>query len=278
MQCAGDIFAIKNMLLGSVDKKFNVVDHQTISQVLDALEAYPVTKVELEQTRIGKCINEVRKQTQDQILRKRAKDLVKKWQRLINSHASKPQISSPATQLLSHVSKSSVFTPTHSNSCSPVSDPAASPAIQPNNKHKYANGINKQVETLCTCNSFEEHISKCEKAKPPSDESDHNLNNAGLVNLKKQHENHLEIPNSNNSIASAQSGSGQPSESKHLQTQKVTTHQCSTLPITPDSFSTHRDGLNGNVSVDGDFNEWHEIVTRGSSSEPLFVLPYTVLD
>lgn len=51
----------------------------TVLQVIRVLENVQITKEQLETTRLGKAINLLRRQTGDESLARRAKDLLKKW-------------------------------------------------------------------------------------------------------------------------------------------------------------------------------------------------------
>ncbi|XP_071117579.1 mediator of RNA polymerase II transcription subunit 26-like [Haliotis cracherodii] len=75
---------IKEKLLKALDDQNNVRDAAAVLEVISILEQYPITREALEQTRIGKHINELRKKTTNEQLAKRAKKLVRNWQKLLN--------------------------------------------------------------------------------------------------------------------------------------------------------------------------------------------------
>lgn len=62
----------------------NVVDDKAVSEVISILETYPITRATLEQTRIGKTVNELRKKIKDEKLAKRAKQLVRSWKNILD--------------------------------------------------------------------------------------------------------------------------------------------------------------------------------------------------
>lgn len=75
---------LKEKLLEALDDDNNVIDMDGVLAVVTRLETFPITRDVLEQTRIGKYINELRKKTNNEQLAKRAKKLVRNWQKLIN--------------------------------------------------------------------------------------------------------------------------------------------------------------------------------------------------
>ncbi|KAJ7328229.1 TFIIS helical bundle-like domain [Desmophyllum pertusum] len=76
---------IKTILDRAVDADGNVLDMAAVLEAVTILERLPITKEALEKTRLGKTINLLRKKTTNNELAKRAKGLVKKWQKLVKN-------------------------------------------------------------------------------------------------------------------------------------------------------------------------------------------------
>jgi hypothetical protein len=85
-----DPLLIREKLFKGIDSDYNVVDIGIVSEVIQELENYNITKEALEATRLGKHINEVRRKSNDRLLADRAKSLVKKWRSLLSESGPPP--------------------------------------------------------------------------------------------------------------------------------------------------------------------------------------------
>lgn len=79
-------YEIKERLSKALDDK-NDVDDATVVEMVTILEKYPITRSTLEETRIGKMVNDLRRKIKNEKLAKRVKQLVRNWKQILDATA-----------------------------------------------------------------------------------------------------------------------------------------------------------------------------------------------
>ncbi|XP_076440913.1 uncharacterized protein LOC143280191 [Babylonia areolata] len=104
---------IKEKLVKALDDE-NDVDDATVVEMVSVLEKYPITRATLEETKIGKMVNDLRRKIKNEKLAKRVKQLVRNWKKILDET---PSVNG------------SVPGPTHPAISQLRSSPAVSPAL-----------------------------------------------------------------------------------------------------------------------------------------------------
>ncbi|KAH9417762.1 transcription coregulator [Dermatophagoides pteronyssinus] len=98
------IIELKDRLVQALDEQSNVKDINEVNRIISILERTHVTRDDLEKTRLGKYINDLRRKTTDKELAKRAKKLIKTWRDLAvggggNNHSSSTSTSASSNNI-----------------------------------------------------------------------------------------------------------------------------------------------------------------------------------
>ncbi|XP_073772383.1 mediator of RNA polymerase II transcription subunit 26-like isoform X2 [Danio rerio] len=155
MKRASSIQQLKEQLMQAVDAQNNIQNMVAVLDVICCLESYPMTKETLEETRLGKLINDVRKRSTDKYLVKRLKKLVRRWQTLAGINERKePNLSSLADQV---------------NSTSAEHTGSAQTRTENNSQSIFQNSISQKAEVSLDSLSGKtmNHTSSLRKSKIP---------------------------------------------------------------------------------------------------------------
>lgn len=123
---------IKEQLLKALNGDNNVIDNKAVLEVISILETYPITRTTLEQTRIGKTVNDLRKKIKDEKLAKRAKQLVRSWKNILDGTA--PVVNGekavrPSHPAVAALQVSPAVSPSLSRTQAPIIGRGTSPAL-----------------------------------------------------------------------------------------------------------------------------------------------------
>ncbi|XP_022650933.1 mucin-19-like isoform X2 [Varroa destructor] len=110
-----------------VNKSNLVVDMVAVLNCISSLESLPIRREDLERTRLGRVINELRKRTSDVALQRRAKDLVRSWRRLLDENPPAVGLGSTPNGTVHHLH--TPHTPHTPHAAQKVSSPALSGGV-----------------------------------------------------------------------------------------------------------------------------------------------------
>ncbi|KAM8888129.1 mediator of RNA polymerase II transcription subunit 26-like [Synchiropus picturatus] len=148
---------MRDRLLQAIDGQSNICNTVMVVEVFSLLEKYPITREVLEETRLGKVVNDVRKKTKNPDVAKRAKKLLLTWQKFIepeggdagaNGLSAPPPVSKVGSELKDRSDFNNCYSAVgknHSNR-----NQCESPSTKKNNK--YLGGKDNRSEVRATRN------------------------------------------------------------------------------------------------------------------------------
>lgn len=101
---------IKEKLVKALDDE-NDVDDATVVEMVSFLEKYPITRATLEETKIGKMVNDLRRKIKNEKLAKRIKQLVRNWKKILDETPVNGGIPGPTHPAISQLRSSPAVSP-----------------------------------------------------------------------------------------------------------------------------------------------------------------------
>lgn len=151
-----DILKLK--LTNAIDAQGQVIENAVVLEIINQLLNLEITTEELERTRLGKFVNDIRKNSTEPDIANKARSLVKKWKKLLTS--SRPELANGFRRKKRDDSRES--TPIGARSDTPISldcdSRDATPIIMTNGHHKGENGIEEHPEPPVNITSTKEGI------------------------------------------------------------------------------------------------------------------------